>query len=299
MIQTAPGATFEAYADGFATGIGSAGTAALGARIRDGAGANFLARTTTGITEDVTVASNGVYRRSFTAPTTAGQYWLIWDDGTTAVTEEIVVSFSTVAIRTGSVYATRDELKAALQLSGQDYADDDIDRACVAASRAIDNKTGRFYYSDTQIRYYTPDRYDAALDTIDVQEITELAVDISGQNTFSTIWTLDTDYYLEPFNAALTGRPYELIRIRRQSGKRWPRYQRSVRVTGTFGWAAIPDPVNQYAIILASKLLKRTREAPFGILSYGIDEPTAIRITRTDPDFELLLGDYVKTNPGI
>lgn len=199
---------------------------------------------------------------------------------------------------THKLYVSIDELKDALSLNSQTYANGDLYRACASASRAIDNKTGRFYYSETETRYYTPDRWDPALDIIDVQSVSSLTIDTAGTSTFSTTWVSGTDFDLEPFNATLTGRPYERIRIRSNSGRTWPSYQRSVKVIGTFGWASVPDPVNQYAIILASKLLKRTREAPFGVLSFGLDEPTAIRIARNDPDFELLLGNYVKTKPG-
>lgn len=90
MIQAAPGATFEAVAQ-FASGL----TGTVGARIRTSSGSDFLARTTAGVAADVTVGSRTVYRRAFTAPTTAGQYLLTWDDGTNIVTEELVVTSST------------------------------------------------------------------------------------------------------------------------------------------------------------------------------------------------------------
>lgn len=89
-MNVAPGASFEAtqIAAGELDGI-------LGVRIRDNQGADFLARTTAGITADTTVGSTTVYRRDFTAPIAQGQYTLIWDDGTAIVgTEELVVSRS-------------------------------------------------------------------------------------------------------------------------------------------------------------------------------------------------------------
>jgi len=197
-----------------------------------------------------------------------------------------------------TLYCTRDELKKALSLDTQTYADADIDRACASASRAIDNRLNRFFYPDTTTRYYTPNSLDTGLDVVDVQTISSLTVDTAGNGTFSTTWVQDTDFLLEPFNAAITGRPYELVRIKWNSGRTWPNYQKSVKIQGTFGWAAVPDPVNQYAMILASKLLDRAKKSPYGVLSFGLDQPLAIRISRNDPDFELLLGDYDKTNPG-
>lgn len=294
MLTVAPGATFEA------TVTASSGlTGTLGARIRDNVGSDFLARTTTGITADLTVGSTSVYRRAFTAPTVAGQYTVVWDDAATVVkTEELVVAYSAVTAGTGSVYATRDELKVALALQSQTYVDADIDRACAAASRAIDNRCGRAFYTTTETRYFTPNPRDPALDILDVQAISAFTVDIAGNGSFSTTWVAGTDFDLEPFNAAATGRPYELVRLRPQAGKRWPRYNRSVQVAGTFGWATIPDPVNQYALILASKLLDRARKSPNGVIVFGLEAPIATRISRNDPDFELLLGDYDKSSPG-
>lgn len=202
------------------------------------------------------------------------------------------------AVTANLLYVTPEELKDALSLTGQSYATIDINRAVAAASRAIDNATNRFFYSATQTHYYSPDWRDTALDTIDITTLTSFAVDDTGDSSFGTTWLAGTDFDLEPYNAALINRPYECVRLRWQAGRRWPNYRRSVKVIGTFGWPAVPDPVNQYAVILASKLLKRSREAPFGVLAYALDTPLAVRIARTDPDFNLLLGDYVKSSPG-
>lgn len=195
-------------------------------------------------------------------------------------------------------YVSIDELKAALQLTTQTYADGDIARACSAASRAIDLRCGRVFYPADQTRYYTPDPCDSALDIIDIQTVTSFTVDTAGNGTFATTWVAGTDFDLEPYNAATTGRPYERVRLRPQAGRRWPTTPRSISVAGTFGWATVPDPVNQYALILASKLLDRARKSPNGILSFGLDAPIAMRIARNDPDFELLLGGYDLSKPG-
>lgn len=295
-MQVAPGATFETFSPALASGL----TGTIGVRIRTSTGADFLPRTTAGIAADDTVGATSIYRATLTAPTTSGQYWVVWDNATTLSDPvELIVTFSAPTTSTGSVYATRNELKTALALTGQTYADADIDRACAAASRAIDNKTGRVFYTLSGTHYYTGNPHDNALDIIDTQTISTFTLDTAGNATFATTLTSGTDYDLEPFNAAETGRPYERVRLRPAVARTWPTYPRSVKVVGTFGWATIPDPVNQYATILASKLLKRTREAPFGVLAYGLDEQIAIRISRNDPDFELLLGNYVKTNPGV
>jgi len=87
------GATFEAFAEGFATGL--VGT--LGVTIDDGDGNNVVARTTAGIVQIDTVDGFGVYRYLGTYPATLGEYLLTWDDTVVTGSEEIIVgdAFST------------------------------------------------------------------------------------------------------------------------------------------------------------------------------------------------------------
>ena len=79
MIYAAPGASFETEAlqggpgTYFTTGL--VGT--IGARIDDGQGATVVARQTTGIVEE----GSAIYVATLTAPSTAGTYLVIWDDG--------------------------------------------------------------------------------------------------------------------------------------------------------------------------------------------------------------------------
>jgi hypothetical protein len=83
-----PGASYEAVADGFITGL----TGTIGVRIRDNQGGDALARTTAGIAEDLT--GSGVYRVTLTAPSLPGQYTIVWDDGgapTSYATESLLV----------------------------------------------------------------------------------------------------------------------------------------------------------------------------------------------------------------
>jgi hypothetical protein len=46
--------------------------------------------------------------------------------------------------------------------------------------------------------------------------------------------------------------------------------------------------------LLATKLLRRVREAPFGIVALGIDPAAAMRIAKVDPDVAFLLGPYTR-----
>ena len=289
-MQVQPNTSFETVADGFSTGL----TGTIGVRVIDNAGATSIARVTTGIAEYP--AGSGIYAKTLTSPATSGQYTIVWDDGTNYATDDLVVTATTLGALSGELYVTRDEVKTALTLEGQTYADDDIDRAVNAASRAIDQATGRFFFSTDETRYYTPEYNAKAIDIADLHTLTSLEVDIGGSGTYTT-WTSESDFWLTPDNAALNGYPWTQVRLRTQKQYAWPCWHRSVKITGSFGWSEIPSAVRQYAMFLALKLLYRTRHAPFGIVMVSADVGAVARLARTDPDFDTLLGDFVKSRP--
>jgi hypothetical protein len=200
-------------------------------------------------------------------------------------------------------YITSAALKATVSLTGQTYADADVAAAIVAASRAIDNLCHRkgtssrlAFEADTdalQVRYYTPVR-DTRIVFDDLATFTGLLTDPSGDGTFPDTWALHTDFELEPLNAATEGEPYTCATVRPNGAFLFPgRIPRSVKLTGKFGWPAVPDAVPQATTILATKLLKRSREAPWGVLGVGVDG-VAVRIGKSDAELLALLGPYIK-----
>lgn len=201
-----------------------------------------------------------------------------------------------------NIYITADALKATLEMTGTTFADADVTLAIGAASRAVDTVTGRRFWLDAdvnQIRYYTP-RSCRLLQIDDLHTMTSIKIDRSGNGNFSETWTLGTDYVLEPFNAPVEqpARPYETIRVRARSGRWFPDcIEQSVKVTGQFGWTAVPDDVTAATGIIAAKLVRRGREAPFGIVTVGIDSGAAMHIARMDPDVYTLLHDYTRHEP--
>lgn len=197
-------------------------------------------------------------------------------------------------------YITSDQLMKTLQLTGTTYASDDVDAARKAASRGIDAAASRRFWLDadnTSERLYTPDS-PSILPIDDIVDLVAVEIDRSGDGSFSETWTLGTDFVLQPSNAPADGKPYEWIRVRANRRQYFPcGIEDSVKVTGKFGWLAVPDEVVQATTILAGKLLRRSREAPFGIVSFGLDQVTAVRIARTDPDIALLIGDLSRRRP--
>lgn len=198
-------------------------------------------------------------------------------------------------------YTTSAALKATLSLTGSSYADADISAAITAASRAIDNLCNRRFWLDAdanQIRYYTPYSL-SSLQVDDLVAFTALATDPGGDNTFGDSWTLHTDFELEPLNAAADGWPWTKIVVRQNGSFTLPmNYTRSVRLTAQFGWAAVPQAIVDATTIIATQLLKRKREAPFGVLALG-PNGEAIRLAKLDPQVSMLVGPYMRHRIGV
>jgi len=234
---------------------------------------------------------------------TAGQYlvwWTVTIGGKTQDMAEAVIEFRAHAPATPAAYIELEQLKSSLELTGQTYADADITLAVNAASRGIDAATGQRFYLDadaTQVRYYTPTSF-RRLEIDPLAVLTTLAIDRANTGTFTETWTQGTDFVLDPLNAVADFRPFERILVRTLSGRWLPAgFDQSVKVTGQFGWAVIPEDVKTATSILAAKLIRRVREAPFGIVTAGIDQGAAMRIARTDPDVFSLIQPYSRHAP--
>lgn len=227
---------------------------------------------------------------------TAGQYLVWWEVTTSGKVQ--AVSEALIEIREHAplthVYVELEEMRQFLSMSGT-YADPTFRRAVMAASRAIDGLCDRRFWKDTdanQVRYYTPSS--SGLVVIDdLTTMTSLQVDQGGDGTFEETWTADTEYVLEPLNAAADSRPYTRVEAHPAGAKWFPGYPRSVKVTGRFGWPAVPAEVVQATSILAHLLSRRERDAPFGIWTGGI-EGAAMRIARADPNVMMLVQPFVR-----
>ena len=191
-------------------------------------------------------------------------------------------------------YITLEELFNTTELTGTNFANHDARGAIASASQAIDEYCGRFFFTGgtADVRYYTPAE-SRHLSVDDIVACTTFKTDLDGDGTFETTWTVNRDFTLEPLNAAADGKPYEEIRVHPASGFRFSCWPRSAQVTGQFGWPAVPAPVKQATTIMATRLMKRAREAPFGVVGLGIDN-TAVRVARVDPDVAFLLDPFVR-----
>ena len=192
-------------------------------------------------------------------------------------------------------YCTLAELKASLAIS--DSIDDTpLEAAITATSRMIDDYTGRFFYrngtAQTPVsRYYTPlDPWTMNMD--DNYTITEVATDDNFNQTWNTVWAT-SDYMLEPVNNPQRGWPVNrILAIGRYV---WPYYlPQSCRITGIWGWNAVPAEVNMATLIQAARLFTR-RQSPFGIA--GSPDLGTVRLSaKLDADVETLLRPFKKNN---
>ena len=186
-------------------------------------------------------------------------------------------------------YIDSDEVKAALALTGETFADDDVELACSAASQAIEGYKRTWYYPAEQTRTYQTRGLETSLEVADLVSVTALRVDANDDGTFETTWVEGTDFYLDPPNAATDGRPFERVTLVRRTGSYFPTSQRGVEIEGVWGWAATPAPVKQAAKILAVRWLTRSRTAPLGIVAIVGEAVAAARLGKIDPDVAFLL----------
>jgi hypothetical protein len=302
-LNVQPATAYEAVVNIGTTGL--AGTLRL--RTIDNDGGVTQAAASTGITE----VAYGVYSAERTSPATVGNYTLVWDGGTNndvrSIEELLVTRSGPAPLTSGPNYLTADELKATLALTGQVFADDDLDLAISAASAAVNEACSRRFYPVTETRYFTATGgnwyrgFGLYVETGDLVSVTDVDVDLDGDGTYEAQWTEGVEFTLEPFAAVDVGRPYRQLQLAGYPyPTSWlPARPRAVRIAGTFGWSATPPQVKAFTSIIAAKLVARLREreARLGIASLGGDESAAIRLARTDPDFEFYLAPFIETGP--
>jgi hypothetical protein len=187
-------------------------------------------------------------------------------------------------------YSTLAETKAALRIT--DAIDDSLlEMAIESASRLIDGYANRsFYNAGTAVRYFVADN-DYLTNIDDAISITEIATDASADGTYDVIWQAD-DYQLEPLNGRVDGLAVPYNAIRAIGDYTYPIWggEALVKVTGVWGYSAIPISIRQACIIQASRIFKRL-DSPLGIAGFG--DLGVMRISRQlDPDVAQLVDAY-------
>lgn len=188
-------------------------------------------------------------------------------------------------------YATVNEFKAWVGGVTGSTQDTNITVALAAASRAVDHYCNRSFglVDEAEARLFTagydPRSCRYSCEITDLMTTDNLVVETDdGTGTFATELTLDTDFTLHPSNAPLDGRPWTAIRFTSSV----PVSPLRVRVTGEFGWTAVPDVVKHATLLQANRIWFR-RNAPAGVAG-SPELGSEIRLlAKLDPDVELLL----------
>jgi hypothetical protein len=188
-------------------------------------------------------------------------------------------------------YCSLAEVKASARIT--DTVDDALlELAVESASRLVDTYTQRYFYNaGTATRLFVPlDNYVTEIDDL----ISLSALETSDGDEFGTTW--DTkDYQLEPLNGhvdGITNHPATRIRAVDDYLFNVLDKEATVRVTGVYGWSAVPTAIKQATVIQAARIFKRN-DSPTGIVGFG--DMGAIRVgVQLDPDVKHLIDVYRK-----
>ena len=188
-------------------------------------------------------------------------------------------------------YASLSDVKAALRIPNADTIDDALlESAIESASRLIDGYASRSFYSaGTAVRLFVAeDDYYCPID--DAVTVTKVETSSKADGVWDITWA-ETDFQVEPLNGRVDGLTWPTYGLRAIDNYLFPTVgqQATVRVTGIWGWSAVPIQIKQATVIQASRIFKRL-DSPLGIISgeYG-----AFRVgTRLDPDVSMLVDPF-------
>jgi len=190
-----------------------------------------------------------------------------------------------------NAYCTLADVKAALRIT--DSVDDSlIENSINAASRMIDQYCNRYFYSGSpgEVRYFkATDAFNCWID--DCQTITELKTASTNPVVFDITWGTN-DYQTIPRNTLGNGAYQPITGLTATYSYFFPTWQESnlVKVTGTWGWSSIPDPIKFATIIQASRLFKRL-ESPLGVA--GVSDLGIMRVgSNIDGDVAQLINPF-------
>ncbi len=166
-----------------------------------------------------------------------------------------------------------------------DRSENDIDTigsALLSASRGVERICGRRFYRDDapNAQYFSPEPnspWILTFDDMDLATTDGLVVQVQWSNSgnYSETRVLGTDFVAQPVNQSVGGIEGWPFTSLQSLSKLWPArysdfYLDTVKVTGTWGWPAVPDPVVRATLLLAADIYK-SGEAPWGFAGLGGD----------------------------
>jgi len=173
-------------------------------------------------------------------------------------------------------------------------SDTNLETVIEAVSRLIDNACGRHFFNASETRYYKADESDRIfVDDIASSSGITIYTDEDGDGTYENTWQ-STDFNLASYNASTDGWPYQMIETTPQGDLSFPRTKKGIKITATFGWAAVPKPVTLACILQSAREYKRFK-AVLGVAGATAIGTQVVTMPALDPDVEKLLCPYVKT----
>lgn len=195
----------------------------------------------------------------------------------------------TVSVVNG--YCTVADLATYLTVPQTQYVNE-LAYAVTTASRQIDAHCARRFYADdtaTARTYWT--RHNQILLIDDAWQVSTVKASTADNGTYDKTYTAGVDFIAEPLNGVadgLSGLPTWRLRWTNPvlpTNTDLP----AIQVTAKWGWAAVPEPVRQASLIMASEAFK-LREAPFGVA--GVSEFGVVRVGKISPQAVAMLRPY-------
>lgn len=195
---------------------------------------------------------------------------------------------------TASTYITLNELKSALNID--DSVDDSaLSAALTSAAGAVTAYCDRYFGQTGTIgtpvtRMYRPD--DRRVFTDDLVSYTAVEYADADAASWTSIGTASV--IAMPANAATLEPAHPYTSLHAISSAEWPDADGWVRITGVWGWPAVPPQIKQ-ATLLQAVRLATSRSVPLGIV--GGMEAMPMRLgAGLHPDARVLCEPYVRTN---
>lgn len=194
-------------------------------------------------------------------------------------------------------YATLNQLKNRLKIT----ADDDdtlLEEAIESASREIDKHCMRRFYADTVATartYYVDKPCLAKIDDFYTTSGLIVKTDSGDDGSYASTLTIDADYILQPLNGVVDGESgWPFWEIKTFTPGVLPTWTQrpGIQVTAKWGWAAVPSPVYQSCLIMATANYK-LKDSAFG--SVGISEIGIVTVKQT-PAAMVKLAPYCRNS---
>lgn len=162
--------------------------------------------------------------------------------------------------------------------------------AIESATTGIDDDCDRVFTTSTGARTFKTFGYGNVLHLPDFTAVTTLKVDDDDDGVFET--TIAASGYELRKSRDRTEWPYDRIALLDRHYPYGGRRQYRVEVNASWGWAAVPSPINQACSLMAARIAERTKSALFGVQSFG--DLGAATIRTNDPDYARLIAPYTR-----